>query len=107
MAVLEITDQTFAQEVEASDAGTVVVDFWAPWCGPCRMIAPVLDEVAQELGDQIKIVKVNVDQNPETPGRFGVMGIPTLILFKNGKMVSKVTGYQPKEALLQWINEAK
>ncbi|RAL26778.1 thioredoxin [Thermoflavimicrobium daqui] len=106
MAVIEITDQTFAKEVEANDSGAVLVDFWATWCPPCRMLAPVLEEVDQEIGDQVKITKLNVDESPETAGRFGVMSIPTLILFKDGKMVSKSMGFQPKEALVQWINES-
>lgn len=103
---IQITDQTFADEVESKDAGTVLVDFWAPWCGPCKMLAPILDEVEAEVGDKIKISKMNVDENPEVPGRFGVMSIPTLILFKDGKIINKMTGVQPKEQLLAWLNES-
>lgn len=105
MGIEQITDQTFANEVEKEDAGTVLVDFWAPWCGPCKMLAPILDEVEAEIGDKIKITKMNVDENPEVPGRFGVMSIPTLILFQNGKVVNKLSGLQPKEQLLAWLNE--
>jgi thioredoxin 1 len=105
MAIVEMTDQTFNKEVESADAGTVLVDFWAPWCGPCRMLAPILDEVDGEIGDQVKIVKVNVDNSPETAGKFGVMSIPTLMLFKNGEMVSKAVGLQPKEQLIAWVKE--
>jgi thioredoxin 1 len=102
MAIVQATDQTFATE---TNEGLVLVDFWAPWCGPCRMIAPVLDEVDAEMGDKIKIAKINVDENPETAGKFGVMSIPTLLLFKNGEVVDKVIGYQPKDALVQMIQK--
>lgn len=105
MAIVEITDQTFANDVEAAEAGTVLVDFWAPWCGPCKMLAPILEEVDAEIGDQLKIAKVNVDNNPESAGRFGVMSIPTLIVFKNGEQVAKMTGLQPKEQLVEWVKE--
>jgi len=95
MAITHTTDQTFAADVEAG--GTVLVDFWAPWCGPCRMIAPVLDQLDEELGDKVKITKLNVDENPETASRFGVMSIPTLLLFKDGQVVDKIVGAGPKE----------
>ncbi|MEK3733628.1 MULTISPECIES: thioredoxin [Paenibacillus] len=97
MAIVNVTDQTFANEVEST--GTVVVDFWAPWCGPCKMLAPILDELAQEVGDDVKIAKVNVDENPESAARFGVMSIPTMIFFKDGQPVDKVVGLNSKEAL--------
>ncbi|WP_106766863.1 thioredoxin [Paenibacillus faecalis] len=97
MAIVNVTDQTFASEVEGK--GTVVVDFWAPWCGPCKMLAPILDELSQEVGDDVKIAKVNVDENPESASRFGVMSIPTLIFFKDGQPVDKVVGLNSKEAL--------
>lgn len=97
MAIVNVTDQTFANEVESK--GTVVVDFWAPWCGPCKMLAPILDELAQEVGDDVKIAKVNVDENPESAARFGVMSIPTMIFFKDGQPVDKVVGLNSKEAL--------
>jgi thioredoxin 1 len=100
MAIIEATDQSFKAEVES---GTVLVDFWAPWCGPCRMIAPVLEEMDQELGDQLKIVKVNVDENPETASHFGVMSIPTLLVFKNNEVVDKAVGFMPKEALTEKV----
>ncbi len=105
MAVINIDDQTFANEVENDKAGTVLVDFWAPWCGPCKMLAPILDEVDEEIGDKVKIGKINVDENPEVPGRFGILSIPTLILFKDGKQVNKIVGLQSKEQLIEWINE--
>lgn len=97
MAIVNISDQTFKTEVE--ETGTVLVDFWAPWCGPCKMIAPVLEELDQEVGNSLKIAKLNVDDNQESAARFGVMSIPTLILFKDGQPVDKVVGFQSKDAL--------
>lgn len=97
MAIVNVSDQSFSNEVEGS--GTVLVDFWAPWCGPCKMIAPVLEELDKELADSVKIAKVNVDDNPESASRFGVMSIPTLIVFKDGQPVDKVVGFQSKDAL--------
>jgi len=97
MAIVNVSDQSFQAEVESQ--GTVLVDFWAPWCGPCKMIAPVLEELDQEIGDQVKIAKVNVDDNPESAARFGVMSIPTLIVFKDGQPVDKVVGFNSKDAL--------
>ncbi|TBL71505.1 thioredoxin [Paenibacillus thalictri] len=96
MAIVNVTDQSFKNEVEGT--GTVLVDFWAPWCGPCKMIAPVLEELDKEV-DSLKIAKVNVDDNPESASRFGVMSIPTLIVFKDGQPVDKVVGFQSKDAL--------
>lgn len=101
MAIVEVTDQNFSDEVKS---GTVLVDFWAPWCGPCKMIAPVLEELDNEIGDQLKIAKLNVDNNPEAAGRLGVMSIPTLMVFKDGEMVSKMVGFQPKEQLREWLD---
>ncbi len=97
MAIVNVSDQTFNNEVEGQ--GTVLVDFWAPWCGPCKMIAPILEDLASELGDSVKIAKVNVDENPESASRFGVMSIPTLIFFKDGQPVDKVVGLNSKENL--------
>jgi thioredoxin 1 len=96
MAITNVTDQNF--DVETKD-GLVLADFWAPWCGPCKMIAPVLEELDTEIGDKVKIVKLDVDENQETAAKFGVMSIPTLLVIKNGEVVDKVVGYQPKEAL--------
>ncbi len=100
MAIVNATDQNFTTE---TSQGLVLADFWAPWCGPCKMIAPVLEELDGEMSDSVKIVKLDVDENQETAGKFGVMSIPTLILFKDGEPVDKVVGFQPKEALAELI----
>ncbi|MFS0645219.1 thioredoxin [Siminovitchia sp. 179-K 8D1 HS] len=102
MAIVNATDQNFASE---TGSGVVLVDFWAPWCGPCKMIAPVLEELDGELGDKAKIVKVNVDENQETASQYGVMSIPTLFVMKDGEVVDKTVGFQPKEALAELVNK--
>ena len=102
MAIADVTDQNFAQETAE---GLVLVDFWAPWCGPCKMIAPVLEELDDEMGDKVRIVKLNVDDNQETAGKYGVMSIPTLLLLKDGNVVDQVVGFQPKEALEELVNK--
>lgn len=102
MSIVKITDDTFKNEISN---GLVLVDFWAPWCGPCKMIAPVLEEINEEMGDQVKIAKLNVDDNQVTTAEFGVMSIPTLLLFKDGEVVEKVIGFQPKENLVDVISK--
>ncbi|HZH60644.1 MAG TPA: thioredoxin [Metabacillus sp.] len=102
MAITNVTDQSFSSE---TNEGVVLVDFWAPWCGPCKMIAPVLEELDSDMGDKVKIVKVDVDENQETAGKFGVMSIPTLLVLKDGEVVDKAVGYQPKEALAEVLNK--
>lgn len=98
------TDTSFESDVLKS--GTpVLVDFWAEWCGPCRALAPKLEEISQELGGKLNIVKLNVDENPGVPGQYGIRGIPTMILFKGGKQVDQITGNHPKENILAMINK--
>lgn len=97
-----ITDATFEAE---TNEGLVLVDFWATWCGPCKMIAPVLEELDAEMSDKVKIVKVDVDENQETAGQYGIMSIPTLLLMKDGETVDKVVGFRPKEALAELVNQ--
>jgi thioredoxin 1 len=105
MAVGKVSDATFEAEVLKSNE-PVVVDFWAEWCGPCRMIAPALEEISGSLGDKVKIVKLNVDENPKTAEKYGIMSIPTLMLFKKGELASRQVGAAPKAKLEQWINGA-
>ena len=101
---MQLTDSNFEAEVLKSDI-PVLVDFWAPWCGPCRAIAPVIEELDQEYAGQVKIVKMNVDENPTTPGKYGIRAIPTLILFKGGEVVEQITGAVSKASLKQMISE--
>ena len=105
MSTLPVTDATFDTEVRGS-AIPVVVDFWAEWCGPCRMIGPALEEIATELQGKVKIVKMNVDENQQVPAQFGIRSIPTLMLFKDGKLASQKVGAAPKSDLSRWISAA-
>ena len=99
---IHITDSTFEKEVLKNDV-PVLADFWAEWCGPCRTIAPVLQEIAEEYEGRLKVAKIDVDENPEAPAAFGIQGIPTLILFKDGEPVERLVGAMPKDQLLSHI----
>jgi thioredoxin 1 len=105
MALGKVSDSTFDSEVLKATS-PVVVDFWAEWCGPCRMIAPALEEIAGSLDGKVKIVKLNVDENPQTAAKYGIQSIPTLMIFKNGQMASRQIGAVPKQKLEQWITTA-
>ena len=102
MPTKAITDSSFHSDVIAAD-GPVLVDFWAEWCGPCKMIGPSLEEISEELGEKVTITKLNIDENPDAPAKYGVRGIPTMILFKNGQQAATQVGALPKSAIKQWI----
>jgi len=98
----QVTDTSFEADVLNSE-GPVLVDFWAEWCGPCRQIAPALEDMARDLGDKVTVAKLNIDENPATPGKYGVRGIPTMMIFKGGKVASTKVGALPKSKLYEWV----
>ncbi len=104
MATVTVTDDNFESAVLQA-TGPVLVDFWAEWCGPCKQIAPALEQIAEEYSGQVTIAKVNIEDSPTTPSRYGVRGIPTLMLFKGGQMASMKVGAMPKQKILEWLNE--
>ncbi|EDP62223.1 thioredoxin TrxA [Thalassobaculum sp.] len=105
MVTVPVSDGSFDDDVLKSEK-PVVVDFWAEWCGPCKMIAPALEEIANELGDKVTVAKVNIDDNPKTPAAYGVRGIPTLMLFKDGQVAAMKIGALPKGDLKAWIESS-
>ncbi len=102
MPTKSVTDQSFATDVLGA-SGPVLVDFWAEWCGPCRMIAPALEEISAELGDKVIVAKLNIDENPDTPSRYGVRGIPTMLLFNGGQPIAQKVGAAPRSQIQQWL----
>ena len=98
--IVEVTDSTFESEVLQAEEPTLV-DFWAAWCGPCKMVAPVVEEIADEYSDQLQVAKMDVDNNRDTPAQYGIQGIPTLILFKDGEEAARIVGFRPKDAMVE------
>ena len=105
MGIVNTTDKSFEEDVISSEI-PVLVDFWAEWCGPCKMIGPSLEEISEEMEGDVQITKINIDENPSTPQKYGVKGIPTLLLFKDGEVVAEKIGALPKAQLSDWIRES-
>jgi thioredoxin 1 len=102
--IAEVTDQNFESEILQSDK-PVIIDFWAEWCAPCRQISPIISQLAEEYGDQVKIVKMNVDESPSTPGKYGIRAIPTVLAFQGGQVVEQLQGARPKSAFEDMIKK--
>ncbi len=105
MTTTKITDDSFDADVLKSGR-PVLVDFWAEWCGPCKQIGPALEEIANEMGERVTVAKLNIDENPMTPGKYGVRGIPTLMVFNDGKVAASTVGAMPKSKIVEWLNES-
>ncbi len=105
MTTVKVTDESFEADVLKASK-PVVVDFWAEWCGPCKQIAPALDQIAEELADQVTVAKMNIEESPSTPSRYGVRGIPTLMLFRDGQMTSMKAGPTSKASIVEWLTSA-
>lgn len=101
---IQVTDSDFSKEV-LEHKGTVLVDFWAPWCGPCQMLGPIIEQVATEMKDKVKVVKLNVDENPQVSGQYQITGIPTVIIFKDGQMKEQIVGFRQKQDYVDAINK--
>ncbi len=104
MATIKTSDDNFEADVLKSSR-PVLVDYWAEWCGPCKQIGPALEEIAAEMGERVTVIKLNIDENPMVPGRYGVRGIPTLMVFKDGKVAATKVGAMPKSKIVEWLNE--
>jgi thioredoxin 1 len=105
MSTVKVTDESFQADVLGSSQ-PVLVDFWAEWCGPCKQIAPALEQISEELAGKVTIAKLDIEQSPTTPSRYGVRGIPTMMLFKDGQMTSMKVGAMPKQKIIEWLAEA-
>jgi thioredoxin 1 len=105
MSTVKVTDESFEADVLQSDT-PVLVDFWAEWCGPCKQIAPALEQIAEEFGGQVTVAKLNIEESPTTPSRYGVRGIPTMMIFRDGQMTAMKVGAMPKAKIIEWLAEA-
>ncbi len=105
MPTINTTDDSFENDVLKS-SGPVLVDFWAEWCSPCKMIAPALEEISDTMAGKVTVAKINIDDNPMTPSKFGIKAIPTMIIFKNGQAIAQLQGAKPKNKLIEWVNQS-